>query len=149
MGMKMKAQSNLMWVFIGSVVVLLVLTAVSPAIQSSVDTSIKTSARLNAQNIVSIINMLQASPAVTTHTYKLPMVLCKIEIAPRDMSRYVKVTMNNDERNSYTLNIIETGMNINVLSDAENKILECSNSETVEITFTRYSDRIEIAKKVS
>ncbi len=101
----------------------------SGTINPAFEDALRASARFNAQEIASVINVLQASPEGTEHKYSLPALNCTVKIDSR-----VNVTI--QERITHITDYIHSPVAV------EPGKFECSDRKERTLAFYRSRNRI-------
>lgn len=98
------------WIFIVTALTLVfVVFAINP-LQAGIDEAIKGTAKLQAQRIVSAINLVSSSPDGTTYNFEMPDSKCKVKITDSFVSLTITPVAGNDI--THTESIIQTPVGI-------------------------------------
>jgi hypothetical protein len=115
----MKGLDEIQWTLITVSVAIVVLIAVLQPIQAAIDQSIANSERLMAEELRSVINLIQAYPDITTHTINIMTRKCTINVDQKSVSVFIKTKV--------TLDLMQTD---NIVQKAE---IDCMKSRQLII----------------
>lgn len=132
----------LQWLFVVSVIVLLMVSLSLSPLQGSYDIAKESSAMLRAQEIVGIINILRISPVNTSHKYTLPKLECTIKIE----HNFVNVTITSgSSRQDYILYLIEPVASVVI----KGEMMQCDKEKKLPFVFKKVLENGEEIIKVT
>ncbi len=130
----MLGQEPLQWAFIVIAMTLIFIVFAINPLQAAIDEAIKNHAQLQAERLVSAINLATAAPEGTSYVFEMPKLKCKVKIT----DSFVKmiITPVAGVEISHTTSIIKTPVTI------PSGEFECKANSRIEMK--RTGDRLDI-----